>query len=447
MHNLRSQLIVVFILVISVGIGTIFFFVNRGIDDEVNQYEAHKQQIYLTRIEHLVSQYYSEAGDWASVQPLVENMGALYGQQVVLTDSQEIVVADSESELLGEQFHPDWPERVISPQESDGVIGTVYISPEPSIDYALAQRLVESTRLVLLWSGLLAAALALILAFVLSRRLSAPILALTLAARRLGRGDFSHRINLKTRGELGEVTQAFNSMADDLERAEKLRQNMVADTAHELRTPLSNIQGHIEAIRDGVVKPDADALRSLGEEVTLLTRLVNDLQELALADAGELRLVRQAEDIGVPIDQAVAAVKTKAAAKGVTVSIHLPDKLPPVFIDAQRISQVLLNLLENAVDHTTKGDSIEVSARQQKGWVEISVADTGEGIPAEDLPNVFERFYRVDKSRARATGGRGLGLTITKYLVEAHGGRIEVQSKPGKGSRFWFTVPVYESDS
>lgn len=447
MHSLRSQLIAVFILVISVGIGTIFFFVNRGIEDEVRQYEAHRQQIHLTRIEHLVSQYYSEAGDWASVQPLVENMGALYGQQVVLTDSQKIVVADSEGELLGEQFHPDWPERTLSAQESDGVIGAVYISPEPSIDYALAQRLVGSARLVLLWSGLLAAALALILAFVQSRRLAAPIQALTLAARRLGRGDFSHRINLKTKGELGEVTQAFNSMASDLERAEKLRQNMVADTAHELRTPLSNIQGHIEAIQDGVVKPDADALRSLNEEVTLLTRLVNDLQELALADAGELRLVCQVEDISVPIDQAVAAVKNRAAARGVTVSVRLPDKLPPVYIDAQRINQVLLNLLENAVDHTTEGDSIEVGARKQKGRVEISVVDTGEGIPAEDLPNVFERFYRVDKSRARATGGRGLGLTITKYLVEAHGGQIEVQSKPGKGSRFWFTVPVYESAS
>jgi len=445
MHSLRSQLIAVFILVIAVGIGTVFFFVNRGIEDEVQQYEAHKQQIHLTRIEHLVSQYYLEEGDWAGVQPLVENMGSLYGQQVVLTDSHEIVVADSEGELLGEQFHPDWPERTLSPQESDGVIGNIYISPEPSIDYALAQRLIGSTRLVLLWSGLLAAALALILAFVQSRRLSAPIQALTLAARRLGRGDFSQRINLKAKGELGEVTQAFNSMASDLERAEELRRNMVADTAHELRTPLSNIRGHIEAIRDGVVEPDATALRSLDEEVTLLTRLVNDLQELALADAGELKLICQAEDISKPINQAVAAVKTKAAAKGVKVSIHLPDKLPLVYIDAQRISQVLLNLLENAVDHTAKGDSIEVGVRPQNSWVEISVTDTGEGIPPKDLPNIFERFYRVDKSRARATGGRGLGLTIAKYLVEAHGGRIEAQSKPGKGSRFWFTVPVYES--
>ncbi len=447
MHSLRSQLILVFILVIAVGIGIVFFFVNRGIEEEVQQYEADMQQINLTRIEHLVSRYYAEEGDWAGVQLLVENMGTLYGQQVVLTDSHEIVVADSQGELLGEQFHPDWAKRTLSPQESDGIIGTVYINPEPSIGYALAQRLADSAKLVLLWSGLLAAATALIVAFVQSRRLLAPIQALSLAARRLGRGDFSHRINLKTRGELGEVTQAFNSMASDLERAERLRRNLVADTAHELRTPLSNIRGHIEAIRDGIVKPDAAAVRSLDEEVMLLTRLVDDLQELALADAGELKLVRQAEDISVLIDQSVAAVQTKVAVKGVTLSVRLPDSLPLVYVDAQRISQVLLNLLENAVVHTAKGDRIEIGAKQRGDWVEISITDTGEGIPREDLPNVFERFYRVDKSRARDTGGRGLGLTIAKYLVEAHGGWVEAQSEPGKGSCFLFTVPICESVS
>ena len=220
---------------------------------------------------------------------------------------------------------------------------------------------------------------------------------------------------------------------------------MVADTAHELRTPLSNIRGYVEAMRDGLVKADADALRSLDEEVNLLSRLVGDLQELALADAGELKLVCQAEDISSLINQTVAAEQAKALVKGISVSVDLAKRLPPVNIDAHRISQVLRNILENAVDHTTQGDSITVSAKQRGSWVQISVVDSGEGIPVEHLPNVFERFYRVDKSRTRATGGRGLGLTITKYLVEAHAGKIEVQSEPGKGSHFTFTVPIVAS--
>jgi signal transduction histidine kinase len=191
-----------------------------------------------------------------------------------------------------------------------------------------------------------------------------------------------------------------------------------------------------------VIKPDADIIRSLDEEATLLSQLVDDLQELTLAEAGELRLVCHAEDIAELIKQTVTAVQ--ATAKGLSISIDLPDKLSPVNVDSRRISQVLRNLLENAVAHTAKGGAITVTAKQQDNQVEVGIADTGEGIPVEELPNIFERFYRVDKARARATGGSGLGLTIAKHLVEAHGGKIEVQSEPGKGSRFSFVVPILE---
>jgi len=217
---------------------------------------------------------------------------------------------------------------------------------------------------------------------------------------------------------------------------------MVADVAHELRTPLSNIQGYLEALRDGMMKPDKKNINSLYEEASLLSRLVDDLQELSLAEAGELKLVRQPEDIGELIRQAAAAAEAQEKTKGLSLAVELPKKLPPVNIDARRIGEVLRNLLENAVAHTGKGDTITVAAKQLDRLVEISVTDTGEGISAKELPNIFERFYRVDKSRTRATGGSGLGLTIAKRLVEAHGGRIEVQSEPGKGSRFAFTLPL-----
>jgi signal transduction histidine kinase len=241
---------------------------------------------------------------------------------------------------------------------------------------------------------------------------------------------------------MGELAQAFNSMASDLERAEKLQRNMVADVAHELRTPLSNIRGYLEAVRDGVVKPDAETIHSLDEEAALLSRLVDDLQELSLAEAGELKLNRQPGDFGEVINKAVAAIRVQAQVKGISVVADLPEGLPPCDIDFQRIGQVLRNLLENAIAHTGNGGSVMVTAEKQDNWVKVSVTDTGEGIPAEELPNIFERFYRVDKSRARTTGGYGLGLTIAKRLVEAHGGKIEVQSELGKSSRFTFTVPV-----
>jgi signal transduction histidine kinase len=284
--------------------------------------------------------------------------------------------------------------------------------------------------------------IALVLTFVMSRRVTSPIYALAKAARRLGRGDFSQRVRVQGEGEVAALAQAFNSMAADLEYAEQLRRNMVADVAHELRTPLSNIQGYLEAIQDGLVEPDGAAIRSLNEEASLLSRLVDELQELSLAEAGELKLVYQAEDVANLVKQAIAPWQPQMAAKEVSLSLDLPGDLPLVNIDWQRINEVLHVLLENAVAHTPKGGIISVAARARAKWVEISVSDTGEGIPAEDLPHIFERFYRVDKSRTRATGGSGLGLTIARRLVEAHGGTVTAQSKLGKGSRFSFTIPV-----
>jgi signal transduction histidine kinase len=241
---------------------------------------------------------------------------------------------------------------------------------------------------------------------------------------------------------VAELAATFNSMAGELSRAESLRRNMVADVAHELRTPLANVAGYLEAIRDDVIKPDSATIASLSDEVGLLSRMVEDLQELALSDAGELKLMRQPENISQMIDQSIKAIQAKVIERGLEISVDIPQELPPANIDYHRISQVLRNLLSNAIKHTAAGGKISVTAVLQDNLIKISVADNGEGIPPEDLPNIFERFYRIDKSRARIGGGTGLGLTITKRMVEAHGGEIEVRSEVGKGSCFSFTLPL-----
>ena len=442
--RLQFRLLAAFSLVILVTIGTVFFFINQATQDEIRRFGERIDRMRAGRMEMELVGYYFQRGDWKGIQPFVEQWGNVYGQRIILTDANGMVVADSEGELLGELYNPDSPGRPLSPPWQAGAIGTLHITPESSleVDFTSLQILFKAIGLFFVWGGLIAVAIALVIAFFLSRRILAPVKALTSAAKQLGRGDFSQRVHVKDRSELGELANTFNSMAIDLERAEQLRQNMVADVAHELRTPLSNIRGYLEAVRDGVMEPDANTISSLDEEATLLSRLVDDLQELSLAEAGELKLVCQAENIGELINQTVAGVQAQATAKGLSVSIDLPPKLPSVNIDSQRINQVLRNLLENAVAHSAKGDTVTVTVRQQENYLEVAVIDTGEGIPAEDLPNIFERFYRVDKSRARATGGTGLGLTIAKRLVEAHGGKIEVQSEVRKGSRFSFTLPV-----
>lgn len=454
-HGLRFRLLIAFLAVILVTIGTVSLFISLRTSGEIGRFEERREEAHFARLLYSLTRYYSEQGDWAGIQSKVEEMGNLYGRRIVLADRDGMVIADSEGELVGQPYQPSSERALLlptfpppphpflpPPPTITEASGTVYIGPESSTDPASPRFLSHSITQFILWGCLIGGGVALVMTLVLSRRILSPIKALTEAARRLGRGDFSQRLELKDRGEVGELARAFNSMAGDLERAEQLRRNMVADVAHELRTPLSNIRGYLEAVNDGLLKPDAEAIRSLNEEASRLSRLVDELQELSLAEAGELKLECQSEDITELLNRSVSAFQAQAAAKGISLFLDPGGKLPAVNIDSRRMAQVLYNLLDNAMAHTESGGAITISARREGKWVEVAVTDTGAGIPEEDLPYIFERFYRVDKSRARATGGSGLGLTIAKGLVEAHGGEIKVRSEPGKGSRFSFTIPV-----
>jgi signal transduction histidine kinase len=460
-HSLQFRLILAFILVIVVTIGAASFFIAWSTWDQVQQYEERTSAVHTQRASYLLSRYYlANHLSWNGIQPLVEQMGDMEEERVILTDARGVVVADSQRDLLGRDYRSGGqgiplylPVISVGPSSSptaspSGIVpeqanlfGTVYISP---LNPPNALTIVVSSTInrYLLWGACLAVAIAIIMTFVLSQRVLSPIRVLTKTAKKLGQGDFSQRVSINDRGDVGELAQTFNSMAADLERTEKLRRNMVADVAHELRTPLSNVAGYLEAIRDDVVKPDKATIASLSEETDLLSRLVDDLQELALADAGELKLVRQPESLAQLIEQAITALRVKARDKGLELLTDIPQDLPPVNIDYHRISQVLRNLLSNAIKHTSSGGKINASASLADKNIRVEITDNGEGIPPEDLPNMFERFYRVDKSRTRPGGGSGLGLTIAKRLIEAHGGTIGVRSEYGKGSSFFFTLPI-----
>ena len=448
-HRLWFRLALTFAVIILVTVITIYFFVSERIATEMESYETIGKLYRSLQIRSQLYLHYLDKGSWEDVQPVAEALG-VSGAHIVLVAVNGTIIGDSEGEQdLGKNYTDSTTDALELSLVRGGVnetLGQVYISSDPMAEPYIAPflRLSTSINRSLLLGGSLAIGIALLLTFVLSQRMMSPIGALARAARRLGHGDLSQRVRLQGEGEVEGLAQAFNSMAAELEYAEQLRRNMVADVAHELRTPLSNIQGYLEAIRDGVIGPDAAAIRSLDEEARLLSRLVNELQELSLAEAGELKLVYQAEDIADLVRQAVSPWQPQLIAREISLSVNLPDNLPLVNIDWQRVNQVLHNILENAMAHTPKGGAIDVAASEKDKWVEVSVSDTGEGIPAEDLPHIFERFYRVDKSRARATGGSGLGLTIAKRLVEAHGGAITVQSKVGEGSRFSFTLPIAE---
>ena len=444
-HSLNARLLAAFTLIIIIIIGSVFFFTYRTVRQEISRLGDRVEAAQDARVMVELSRYYQFTRTWEGVQPLVEQWGSLYGRRIILTDTRGTVVADSNTELLGTTYEADKPGEPMAPMMGMGPpTGILHMLPGnvPDINLTALQITNATIGRFFLWGSLLAIAIAILLTFLLSRRILAPVKALTQAARQFGRGDFSRRVESGDKGELGELASSFNSMAEDLERTEKLRRNMVADIAHELRTPLSNLSGYLEAIRDGIVQPDEATIASLNEEAATLARLINDLQDISISDAGELKLIVQPDDVGRLAKDAVTAIQPKAVAKNLAVTADVPPDLPPANIDSHRIRQVLNNLLENAVAHTGTGGRVTVTVRHRGERIYLSVADNGEGIPAADLPFIFERFYRVDKSRTRATGGSGLGLTITRRLVEAHGGTIEVESQPGRGSIFTFDVPL-----
>ncbi|MDR7417917.1 MAG: ATP-binding protein [Armatimonadota bacterium] len=295
-----------------------------------------------------------------------------------------------------------------------------------------------------LWvSGVVAILVAGALSVFVTRRIMRPVQAMAVASHRIAEGHYRERVPVQGTDELAELAESFNTMASALEQIEARRRVLLADVVHELRTPLSGIKGYMEGLTDGVVPPEPEVFSRIAADVDRLQRLVTDLEELSRLDAGVLTLKRQRVRPAALVDAAIDRLRPQAEDKGLILTADLPDGLPDVDVDHDRILQVMLNLIGNAIQYTPAPGRVSVSARAVGSWVQLDVTDTGIGIAAEHLPHVFERFYRVDRSRARAGGGSGLGLTIARYLVEAHGGRIWASSAgPGQGSTFSFTLPT-----
>ncbi|WP_350280000.1 HAMP domain-containing sensor histidine kinase [Kribbella sp. HUAS MG21] len=277
--------------------------------------------------------------------------------------------------------------------------------------------------------------------FFAGRRLVRPIVALTGAAQRMRNGDHAARVPVSGKDEVARLGHAFNDMAESIQRHDFQRKAMVSDVAHELRTPLANIKGYLVASEDGVVPLDAELVSSLLEETGLLEHLVADLQDLALADAGMLRLHPAPRDLSELAQQVVSAHRPAAEKAGVTLTSTATEPAPAV-VDSARIRQALGNLVSNAIRYTPPGGRVLVGVRAVDNGYNLTVTDNGTGIAAEHLPHLFDRFYRADGSRTRSTGGSGLGLAITKHLAEAHQGRISVTSRPGSGSTFTLWIPA-----
>jgi two-component system OmpR family sensor kinase/two-component system sensor histidine kinase BaeS len=269
------------------------------------------------------------------------------------------------------------------------------------------------------------------------RRTARPVAEVMRAADRVADGDYSVRVRPEGPADMRRLGTAFNAMAERLSAHEELRRNLLADVAHDLKTPLSVIRGNVEGVLDGVYPPDEAHLRPVVEETAVMLRLLEDLRTLSSAEAGMLRLHREPVEPGRLVDEVVAAFGARASEEGVALRGTADVEVPTVQADPVRIAEILSNLVANAIRHTPRGGSVGVSVERDPAGVAFTVEDTGPGIPAEQLPNVFERFVKSSDS-----GGAGLGLAIARRLVEAHGGTIEARSPDGGGTRIRFTLPL-----
>ena len=456
-NSLRFSLLIAMLTVAIVAIATTTILVGMNTRAEFGRYNDIVSSYQTARMEEVVLNYVEQPG--LSGDSTASRQGAITGDNLSLIylnpgNLRFFSIAEDNVEASNAPIAaaPDTTTSLSIVSGADGMIqvldgdrqvGVYYAQPRNELSLIPAQmEFVRSINWSLMGAALLAALAAILLTFFLSRRILHPLAELTTAARQLEAGD-QHQHIRSSRGEIGELARAFNAMAATLKRNEQLRRNMVSDIAHELRTPLTNVRGYLEAIQDDVLAPDQETIRLLHDETMLLNRLVQDLQELALAESEEIHFDIQPLQIEGKVEDSIRALQPSAQAQQIQLQMQpAPEKLPLVYADARRLAQIMRNLLNNALAYTAAGGKVEVKLLNRGDVVEIQVHDDGEGIDAAHLPYVFERFYRVDPSRNRATGGAGLGLAIVRQLVEAQGGEIDVQSKRGQGCCFRFTLPT-----
>ncbi len=303
------------------------------------------------------------------------------------------------------------------------------------------QMFLSSIHYYLVWAAIAALAVAFVLSYILTRMVLRPLSQMTAISKEVAAGNFSLRTDVQSRDEVGDLGLAFNQMADSLEKIERLRKSMVADVAHELRTPLTNLRGYLEGLNDGVITPTPEILNMLQQENLRLVDLITNLQQLARADAARAYLDREPVLLSDLVSRLLPLYQLNFQNKNITVNTDFSSDEQTVSADKDKILQAMQNLLDNSCKYTPQGGQVSITVRPDKNLMKVVFQNSGEGIAAEDLPFIFERFFRADRSRSRDCGGAGIGLAITKELIEAHHGKVGVESQ-NSTTQVWFSLPA-----
>ena len=474
--KLRSRLAIYFFLVIAVVAGTTLFFVRQTTESLFRSFifsgDSGKAKIYAT----ILGEYYSEHKDWQDLQSFLsgipqlaffglderihgerggsplfpypsDTLSALLSDRIAVADSNGVIVADTSGELLhtvhpGRHLAHGVPIMVNFEQKGTVLVGSMVDSSLSGIN----ERFLGSITTALVWAILVSAGIALLLGLILSTQVTRPIVSLTRAVREVAAGDLSAVV--KTAGkiagndEIAELAVSFNAMTEELKRLEDAKKQIIADSAHELRTPVTLIQGTIEAMIDGVYPLDIPTLESVHEETVRLSHLIDMLRELEIIESGKLALRLESIDCTEILRKTATLFAASAKGKNIALTVEPATFSPSINADYLRMSEVIYNLVSNAIKYTPAGGMVRlrVNYDAEHGLATIYVDDSGPGIPADERERIFERFYRIDKSRATDRGGRGLGLAIAGEIAKAHGGSIAVGDSDLGGASFVLTL-------
>lgn len=395
-----------------------------------------------------LEEYYQNRHSWAGVESILQTpgagrgMGAMMNQRLRLADSQGNLIVDTAVRNPAGTLTNNELSSAIPLHTGGLIVG--YLLPEGGMGFSRNDEafLISRINRAALIAGLIAAAISLVLAFLIAYRLLKPVRELTYAAEQLAKGDLSQRVQVQGNDELARLGSTFNQMAGSLQNAEQSRRAMTADIAHELRNPLAVQRANLEALQDGIYPLTPESLDPILEQNQLLNRLVEDLRTLALADAGQLQLECVPTDYPASVKRVTGRFETQADSKNIEIMFSAEKPCSKVVADPGRVEQILGNLLTNAIHHTHPGGRIWIEIRCNSDAAILTLRDNGPGISPEALPYVFDRFYRADKSRSRSEGGTGLGLAIARQLAQAHGGSLIAANHPEGGALFTLTLPI-----
>lgn len=446
MRSITFKLIIGFLVIGIISIFLMVLLARWNTKQEFTRFVSDRAQNDITVT---LSDYYRAHGSWDKAGDLFPSPSSQSQNNpdqhplppFTLTNESGIVLLSRDRYPIGAPIASSELERGFPIAVDGKIVGILFIGRAPFAGDSRAQEFIQRNNLLMMYSAIGATLVALLLGVILSRTLTRPIRELTLATHAISEGNLSQQVPVRSRDELGELARSFNKMSADLSRSVNARRQMTADIAHELRTPLSLILGHAEAVHDGVLPPSPENFEIIREEAGRLEHLVDDLRTLSLADAGELSIEKQPVDMKKLLQDISSVYQHRIGQNNVALELNLPAELPSIQADANRMTQVVTNILDNAIRYTPENGKVILSANQAEGGVQISIQDSGPGIKEEDVGRIFDRFYRLDVSRNRGEGGSGLGLAIARSIVQAHGGRIWAESKPGQGLTIFILIP------